>query len=234
MVGRKRAAAERAASSIPTWRITPRDVEILRWISRHGFVTTSQVTTRFFSPTTGAVPDGTAYRRIRKLIELGLIQKHPTFFGRPFALAVTRAGARIAANGLQPATLILAELKHSLAIVDLMEDLGRQFPEATVETERQLRMARHHELREGTRRVGEGRIPDGQLRFPDGRVIAIELDITPKGSRELAQIIRAYLSEFDKHVWYYCSTPSNVARLADLVKREVADDKIEVRLWQPS
>src|SRR5207244_3136093 len=104
------------------------------------------------------------------------------FWREPFVLRLTTAGARVAHLGLAPAKLTLAEVRHSLALVDLTESLLSEHPGARLITEREIRAERYREVRAGSRRIGVGRTPDGVLFFakPKRRVVAIELDLTTK------------------------------------------------------
>jgi Replication-relaxation len=208
----------------PRWQVTQRDVE-MQWISRHGLVTAEQLATRFFAGKRAA------YERIKKLTQLGLLERLPTFWKEPGVLRVTRSGAYLAGSDVAPANLILAEVRHTLAVVDLVEQLLATNPGSQLQTEREFRGQRHHEIRERRHRAGQGRIPDGVLRLADGKTVAIELDLTPKRSRDIERIINSYLSERVDRIWYYCSSPEVANRVREVVERERADDMIDVRVW---
>jgi hypothetical protein len=130
--GRKRRAARRARGP----QLTERDIEILRWITRHGVVTAELVGRRFFwrdeQETCGR---WAAYRRLAALRELGLVLSDAPFAREPAVLRVTREGARIADVGLYPAPLVLSQLRHSLAVVALAEFLLAQHGGAELVTE---------------------------------------------------------------------------------------------------
>ena len=73
----------------------------------------------------------------------------------------------------------------------LLKTYGGQF-----ETARQLRWQRGQEQR-------ERHLPDGVLHVPDGRRIAIELELTPKAPERLRAIIKGYAAELEfSEVWY--------------------------------
>ena len=104
---------------------------------------------------------------------------------------------------------------------------------ATLRTEREIRTDRWHERHAGTRHPARGRTPDGELTLRNGKVIAIELDLTPKRSKDFERILRAYRQEkFDK-VWWYV-LPGVVPRVTKLVNENRVDDFIEVRSWTPA
>jgi hypothetical protein len=209
--------------------ITTRDVEMLVWIGRHGIVTPEQVARRFFARDIGEPGRGAAYRRLRKLRELGLIRSDHTFYMEPSVLRLTTGGARLADTGVGPARLVMAEVRHSLGIVDLTEQLLEKHKRATLTTERELRVERRQELAARTRRVGRGRLPDAILTIA-GKQIAIELDLTSKRSNDYDRILKKYLGEKYAEIWWYVK-PRVVPRLVDIVKRNRADDLVTVRPW---
>jgi hypothetical protein len=144
---------------------------------------------------------------------------------------LTGAGARLADINVGPARLVLAEVRHTLAVVDLVEALLAGSPEGTVvRTERELRIDRRRALADGSRKPGAGRIPDAVFVHPQGATAALELDLTPKRSKDLDRIISAYRQEhYDRIVWYVL--PRQQDRLKQIVRRQRADDYIEVRVW---
>jgi hypothetical protein len=230
--GRKAVAGRRRR--LPSLRgpqITDRDIEILKWIGRNGIVTPHQVACHHFARDDGAVGQWAAYRRLRKLEQVGLIRHDRTFWRESTVLRLTRSGAALADADVGPARLVLAEVRHALAVVDLVEALLESSPKGTeVRTERELRIERRRELADGHRRVGRGRIPDAVL-ISRGRQIAVELDLTPKRTRDLENILKAYRQErYDKVVWYVL--PRQHTRVKDIVKRNRAADLIEVRKWE--
>jgi Replication-relaxation len=223
-------------------QITDRDVDILCWIGRHGHVTTSQVARRWFrrdgNPNGGS---SAAPRRLRILQTLGLIHRETEWFAdreRLYRLAedgATLAEARDKSAEpfrLGPARLVLAEIGHALALVDLTEQLLETQPGATITTERELRVLRRRELKAGTRKGGQGgRIPDAVLRRPGEDDVAIELDHTNKRAADYLRIIGEYKQESFKRIWWYVSELR-----APMLRKIVAADRwaerrIEVGVW---
>jgi hypothetical protein len=220
-------------------QLTERDIDILRWITRHGVVTAELVGRRFFwrseQKTYGK---WAAYRRLRALRDLGLVLCDKPYAQRPAALRVTREGARIADIGLRPAPLVLSELEHTLAVVWLTEYLLAEHPGAELTTERELRAQRYRELRDGTRQTERGRTPDALLRLPAKSVgalvvltVAVELDRSRKDRRAMERMIRQYDHENVDEIWWYV-TPGRVDRTREIVRELRADDRIEVRPWR--
>lgn len=216
--------------------LTERDVALLQWIARHGVVTAEHIAQRYFAG------QSAAYRRLRKLVSLGLIQRDPTHYRSPFVIRVTSAGARVAAVGVGPADLHIAEVPHALALVTLAERLLAAHPGAVLITEREYRAAQLRARREGTR-PRLGRIPDGVLQLaPEAGAtrIAIELDLTDKRRYALSRVINAYSEAFDPRpdadgfgaVWWFVNPPA-VMRVRAAVEHARAGDFITVTEWRP-
>ncbi len=172
-----------------------------------------------------------AYRRVTKLIDLRLMQSDPWLFNEPRLLRVTSRGASLVALGISPARIVPSQVNHSLKLVDLLGELEAEHPAATVTTEREIRGELHRARRAGERDIGRGRIPDGLLSFPDGKRIALELDLVKKAPRDYGTIIRAYTAEAYDHVWWFVPTAKIAERLRTLVAREYADHLITVKVW---
>ena len=149
--------------------VTPRDRAMLAWIGRHGIVTPEQVARRFFARADGDVGMRVAYRRFTKLESLRLLRRDGTPHTRsPHVIRLTRAGATAGEIDIAPARLVEPEIRHSLALVDLMEQLTEANPDCEARTEREIRTDRWHERSSGTRRPGRGRTPDGELTWRPG------------------------------------------------------------------
>lgn len=211
--------------------LTARDRALLSWVGRHGVVTAEQAAVRFFGRQNGAVGRRAALRRLSKLEAHGYLARQSTpLDGARRVIHLTPYGARAAHVYVAPARVIEPELRHSLALVDLIDRLAEEHPGSRTRTERELRTDDLRDRRIGTRRVGRGRTPDGELLLDTGKKVAIELDLTPKRSNTYEQIIRAYRQERFDWVWWYVPAGS-VERLRRLVRDDRADDFIEVRRW---
>ena len=123
--GRRRPARRRRAGRPRGPQLTDRDIEILRWITRHGVVTAELVGRRFFwRPDRTHYGKWAAYRRLQALAELGLALNDKPYAREAEVIRVTRDGARIADVGLRPAPPVISQLRHSLAVVALAEFLA--------------------------------------------------------------------------------------------------------------
>lgn len=219
--------------------LTERDVEVLRWMTRHGVVTAELIGRRFFwRPDRSTYGQWAAYRRLRALRDLGLILADKPYARHPEVLRVTREGARIADVGVRPAPLVVSQLSHSIALVWLTEYLLAENSGAELMTERELRAERHRELAEGLRETEEGRTPDALLRIPTNGpgaqgilTVAVELDLSRKDRRAMERMVREYDYERVDRIWWYV-TPARVERTRELVRELRAEDRIEVRAWR--
>ncbi len=222
-----------------------RDVEILRWIARHGVVTPSLVARRFFwRPEREAYSEWAVRRRLGALSRLGLIVRDYNPFSarelqakREEVIRVSREGARIADVGLQPAPLVISELRHTLGLVRLCESLLVNNPTAELVTEREIRAQRYRELHSGEREVSTGRAPDALLRIPTGTssgrrvaIIAVELDLSRKDARAMERMIRDYDREDVDRVWWFV-TPERLQRTREFVKEMHHESRVQVFKW---
>jgi len=215
--------------------LTPRDKDLLCWLGHHGLATPEQAARRFFHS------QWAAYRRLRKLESIALIRRDRTFWKAPYVLRLTTAGARVADAGVGPAELVLAEVRHALALVDLTEALLVEHPGAMLVTEREFRAAQLRALRDGTCRR-PGRIPDGVLQLSSnegGTRVALELDLTSKRAYAITRVIDAYTQLFSVTptddgfgaVWWYV-VPGTVERVRKAVQEARVTDFIDVREWR--
>ena len=192
--------------------LTPRDEAILRWIGRHGVVTTQQVALRFFwRPERRACGRVAALRRLQALEEMRYIRRDRPLARHADVLRLRNAGAVAAGLGIKPAPLIETTLQHNLELVGLVEYLVGEYPGSELLTARELRAVRWKERQMGTRAEGMGRCPDAILRIPrmvDGArtmvTVAVELRRTWKDRRHLEEMIARYDEELGiQVVWWY-------------------------------
>jgi DNA-binding HxlR family transcriptional regulator len=217
-----------AAASQP--ELTDRDTAILTWIGRYGIVTATQVAKRFFTRDGGGSGSRAAHNRLTRLESLGLLRRDVPFARHPGVFRLTTAGSELADAHIAPAGWVPAEIAHALAVVDLMEMLAAEHGGATVRTEREIRADRGAAGR-GRSFGGDGRIPDGELIMGSGKVVAVELDLTPKRSPDVARIIRSYQrSDYDA-VWWFVR-PRVVDRMAGVVLSSQVSNLIEVHAWE--
>lgn len=215
-------------------QVTQRDRQVLAWIGAHGIVTAEQVARRFWVSGQGDVGKRAAYRRLAVLEQMGLIRRDRTPFWRaPWVIRITAYGGEVGDVAVRPARIVESEIRHALSLVDLTEQLVAVNPGAVLKTEREIRTDRWHERHAGTRAPARGRTPDAEMTPKGGKRVAIELDLTPKRTKDYERILRSYKQERYDLVWWYV-VPGAVDRVARMVLDNRADDFVEVRPWKPT
>ena len=174
-------------------RFTERDDRLLHWINGHGFVTLRQA-----AKWLGANYQ-TAQRRVRLLYDHGYLNRQWLVHGDR-AHWLTPAGRAMCGDSLLvPKHIRLGSYRHDRLLVDLaltlVAETGGHFT-----PERRLRQMLELD------RVGKrGHVADGWLSIDSQtKPIAIELELSTKGSRRLERILRGYMSDLDiAEVWYF-------------------------------
>lgn len=188
-------------------RLTPRDVEILKFINDFGFVEIGHIIRKFNFKTRPR-----AYVRLRQLTDAGLVKHDRIFHNQCGIYRVTAKGASY--TELPKLTkLNLATYGHDTKIIDLSINLLKRYPTAYWISERVLKRNKHLEG------VGKkGHLSDGILVMSDDTEIAIELELAKKGKARLKKIIDGYVRQFElKKIWYFCSevTYHKVSKLTE-------------------
>jgi hypothetical protein len=187
---------------------------MIRWINSHRMATAEQVGRRF------GLSASTAARRLYELKKLGCLTFEKVFYGKPGVYRAVARGTAVAGDYLPAARLTLASYEHDLQLVDLALILERQRG-ALWQTDRQIR----HE--KGLKGVGTpGHSPDGVLVFPDGVRVAVELELSTKGSGKIEKILKEYAGSRYQEVWYFVTCDYVAARI-----RSAALDLIKVFSW---
>lgn len=199
--------------------ITERDLELVRCISKFGFLTVDQVVRLW-----GGGDFSTVAARVRKLIDAGLLWRLDLKNSTARPLLATRYGCRLAGDSLPPLKGIrLGTFQHDRMLFDLAKSLETRFS-SRFETEREYRW-RHQE------RVEAFHVPDGILHRGDKR-IGIELELTKKAPRRLAEIVSSHAANLDlDEVWYVVVTEEMRA----YVRRSAGNaSHIKIVKWTPN
>jgi hypothetical protein len=220
-------ASERAGDATRR-KLTERDVEILRWISRVRFATSEQVTARF------EMHRNKAYDRIAVLVSLGLIKRVAMLQNQPGALHVTNAGMRMLGVGDMPVpTVSLHSFLHDQTVV--WEQISLEASGAEVLTEREMRAVERtlderftvsipNNLSTGT----ATHRPDLAFRVNDrGRWHAVEVELAAKSEARLVAILGAYAVDATYAAVVYCVAD---VRLIDRVRNAGSKVGIDERL----
>jgi len=174
-------------------RITERDLEILNFINDFGFCEMPQLERRF------GLKKPKSYMLINRLIKVGLVKHERLFYGRHGLYRLTKKGAQH--TELPPlAKVVLGNYRHDIRLIEVYLKLRTLYPEARWISERKLKREKYCDG------VGKrGHLPDGMLIFPDGKEVAIEVELTAKDKNRVERILKWYAGKLDiKEVWYYC------------------------------
>lgn len=175
-------------------RVTEREIQILRFINEFGFCHIQQIMKY------ADMRQARCYAIMKVLTRLGLVQHKRYIHGEFGIYYVTQKGAGM--TELLPLHKIsLGIYEHQLRIVDVYLKLRAQLPDVKWLSERRLQ-ADHYTEGLGRR----GHLPDGILVFPDGKQIAIEIEISMKAKQRLERILKGYSAQFViEEVWYFCA-----------------------------
>lgn len=206
------------------------DQELVRFVGRHGAVAIEHV-----MAATG-VGRTMAYRRVAACVERGLLERLDLVRAEPSLLRATRQGLRYAGLGLDVARISPGSVNHWLCCASTALALGDEFGQHAVVTEREIRL---HEQIEGkpiaSARIGEQSDGEPRLHRPDlavsidGRLIAIEVELTPKAPRRLVGLIRAWRrARWVAETRYYCAPGATRRGVEKAVRSARAEERVRI------
>jgi hypothetical protein len=198
--------------------LTDRDLALLRCTNRFGFLTVAQIAIFW-----GGIDFSTAAARVRKLVDEGLLQRANLQHWDVRPLLVTNRGRLLAGDTLPPIKGVRATTyHHDSMLFDLAMALEKRFS-ARFETEREYRWRRPD-------RAGQFHVPDGLLRR-DKSTIGIELELTQKAPRRLAEIIASHAANLElDEVWYVVTDEA----MRGYVRRVAGENShIKIVKWTP-
>ena len=156
-------------------RVTERDIELLLWLNGFGFVLVSQIAKWM------GVDFSTAARRVRALVEAGLVRRVKSSILSATPIIVTPKGAQVAGDSLPPLSGIRpGEFRHDAVLVDVARGLTARFPGSHFEPVRRIRHS--GALAEAKH------LPDGYVHRGADRYI-VELELTVKSRKRLEAIM---------------------------------------------
>jgi len=210
-----------------------RDLELVRFVGRHGAVAIRHVMTAL------GVGRTAAYRRVAACVERGLLERIELVRDEPGLLRATRDGLRYAGLGLAVARISPGEVDHWLRCASTAQLLGRHFGHQRVLTERELVLAEQIEGRPiasaevGKLRNGAPRPHRADLAvLAEGGTIAIEVELTPKSPQRLQRFIRAWRLAVGMgvvaEVHYHCAPGQTRQAVERAVAKVLAEQFIEI------
>jgi len=200
-------------------RLTDRDHELLAFVAEHRLVLTSHVQTLLGTSATAAST------RLRALAGGGFVSYRRVFHGQPAFCQIRRKGLAAITSDLPPPRLDLACYKHDVgaAWLWLAAHNGTFGLLREVVGERRLRSCDGAVGRQaepyGVRLGGVGphgrprlHYPDLLLITPEGRRIAVELELSPKGRTRREKILAGYASDSRIDAVLYLTEDRSIAR----------------------
>lgn len=214
-----------------SFHVTERDVAIVRWIGRLRFAEAEQIAGRF------EMDLHNAYRRLRGLIALDLVEHRRVFHAQPGAYTTTRAGLELAGLRLPPGRIDIRTYEHDRLMGDVAIALEREFGAAAMVTEREMRSVDatadppRYAVRRGASESKRAlHFPDLAVELDDGRRLAVEVELSAKGRTRLDSIVTAYVrAPRVSEVRYYVA-PAALDGVNRAVDRAAGGDRFEVRL----
>lgn len=212
------------------FRVTDRDLAMVRWIGRLRFAEAPHVARRF------GMDARNAYRRLRGLVALGLLDHRRVFHNEPGAYWATRLGIHATGLCLPPAGIDIRTYAHDRLAAAVAIDLEREFGVGVVLTERELRSAdaAAEQPRYAVRRGVESLSRRG-LHFPDlavdghgDRPLAVEVELTAKGRGRLDSIVAAYVRARHIEAVRYYAAPAARAGLERAIARAGAGELFHI------
>ncbi|OGT57570.1 MAG: hypothetical protein A3F14_05570 [Gammaproteobacteria bacterium RIFCSPHIGHO2_12_FULL_43_28] len=173
-----------------------RDTKIIKFINEFGFCEIPQIEKQF------GLNKARAYKIMQRLVKRGYVIHERIFYHRHGIYRVTRQGAQI--SGLPRLDKVPVGIyEHQIAVIEIYIKLMREYPDAHWMSERAMRKTG------SMPRVGRNRdrhYADALFFLPDGKQIAIEVELTMKSKNRLDDILSDYVCQFEiNEVWYFCA-----------------------------
>jgi len=208
---------------------TEKDAEIVDWIGRVGAAGAEHVMGRF------EMGQSWAYARLSRLVWDGLLEQKTLLYRKPGLYIATAHG--LGSVGLEQLGLYRVSsggFEHAQEVATAAVALHRGLRGWELLSERELRVQESDrgEL-VASAKLGElpgGRSalhrPDLAVIYPDGRVLAVEIELSIKAPRRLAAICRGWArARHVSHVYYLAESAP-----ARAVSRAIAETRAEDRI----
>jgi hypothetical protein len=210
---------------------TNRDAEIVDWIGRVGAAGTQHIQRRFH------MGRSWAYHRLNQLTHDGLLEQTQLLHRHPGLYVATAEGLRW--RGLQRLgihRITPGGFQHAWQVATAAVELHDGLPSWTLLSDREIRDQENEDGQlVASARLGElpgGRPalhrPDLALMSNDGRMVAVEVELSVKASRRLQAICRAYARARHIHHVYYLAAPAAARAVSRAVAHTRAEDRITV------
>ena len=210
---------------------TQMDAEIVGWIGRVGAAGAEHVMARF------GMGRSWAYARLSSLVRDGLLEQRTLLYRTPGLYVATAEGLRW--RGLERLGVYRVSpgmVEHATEVASAAVALHAGLPGWEILAERELRMA-EIDGRELIASAVVGELPGGRsalhrpdlvLMGPDGRTLAVEVELSVKASRRLESICRGYARARHVARVYYLAAPAPARAVSRAVGETRAQDLITV------
>ena len=205
------------------YRLTERDLELVRWLGRVKLARAEQVALRF------SMARSKTYARLQALCAEGLVRSERRVPGACVFLA-TRAGLALCGLPLGEARMSLATLNHDLAVAEACAQIELNGEDLIVVGEREMRQQLQAEgdcpFRTRVRETAKGRAgyhwPDLVAHRDRGAFVAVEVELSQKRADRTKAILSAYSSHGEAlaAVLYLTPEPRFAKRLAKLADQQ--------------
>lgn len=172
-------------------------------------------------------------RGLMELAHAGLLAQHRILVRRPALYVATRKGLRWRGlDGLGPCKVSDARFEHAWQIADAAVALAAGLPDWKVMSDREILWyeRKRHELIASTRVGSNGKLhrPDLALLSPDGRVVAVEVELSEKEPSRLAAICNGWARARHVDVVYYLSTPAVARAVSRAARKTRSEDCVRI------
>jgi hypothetical protein len=210
---------------------TARDREIVEWIGRLGAAGAEHVVGRF------GMSRSPVYARLASLVADGLLEQRRLPYREPGLYVATAEGLRwcglerLGLHRVSPGSF-----EHSRRIASTAAALHLGLPRWRVLSEREVR-AEEADTGELMASVKLGDLPGGRqalhrpdlaLVSPEGRVVAVEVELSVKAARRLQAICRGYARARHLDRVYYLTTRAAARAVERVVAHVRAEDRVMV------
>jgi hypothetical protein len=205
---------------------TKKDLEIVGWLGRIGAASAEHVMARF------GMGRSWAYARLSRLVRDGLLEQRTLLYRTAGLYIATAEGLRwTCLERLGVYRVGPGGFRHAIELAAAAVALQKALPDREQLSEREIRVTESDDAKLiASARIGDlpgGRPalhrPDLALIGPEGRVLAIEIELSIKTPRRLQAICRGYArARHVDHVYYLATAPA-----ARAVSRAVRDTRSE-------
>lgn len=197
-----------------------RDLRLLKFMSGFSFMVSEQCAKYL------GVSEVIVRRRLRRLVELELVEAENVLGSRRLFYRVSRAGLvflGVAAEGSMPKGVRIGQMEHDKVVVDLAVDFAVANPDFEVIGEAQIRRLDGMLLEAGdepefaVKRVSGGRLvnvfPDVVAVSPAGHRFFLEFEHSLKDKKRLKSLMRGYILSEKVSAVKYFGVPAVMPRL---------------------